>query len=374
MHVAQIDFLPAPAACTATGVLAQWPSLVDIAEAAGRSGVRVSVIQAATYTERLTRNGIDYHFVDVDAAGADGVTGRGRRFASVLQRCGADLLHVHGLGFAEDAFAVSQCLPRLPVLFQDHAGQAPRWWRRSPWRRWWASAAGFAFTAAEQARPFVASRLFGPQARVFAIPESSSRFHPGHRARARALTGLHGDPCVLWVGHLSPNKDPLTVLDGVARAMPRLGGLHLWCAFGRAPLLDVVRRRIARDARLGGRVHLLGPVTHARIEALLQAADLFVSGSHAEGSGYALLEALACGVPPIVTDIPPFRALAGDVGLRWPCGDAARLADALADPAARTPPAQVRAHFDAHLSLAALGRQWAAAYAQVLDDRLRRAA
>lgn len=374
MHVAQLNFLPAPAVLTAGEVLAQWPSLVDIAEAAGRSGVRVSVIQAATYGKHLTRNGIDYHFVDVDAAGADGVMGRGRLFASVLQRCGADLLHVHGLGFAEAACAVSQCLPRLPVLFQDHADPPPRWWRRAQWRRWWASAAGFAFTAAEQARPFTAQRLFGPHARVFAIAESSSRFQPGDRARARALTGLHGDPCVLWVGHLAANKDPLTVLDGVARAVPRLRGLQLWCAFGRAPLLEAVRRRIARDARLSGRVHLLGPVSHARVEVLMQAADLFVAGSRAEGSGYALLEALACGVPPIVTDIPAFRALTGGVGLRWPCGDAARLAEALADPAARTPPAEVRAHFDANLSPATLGRRWAAAYAQLLDDRLRRAA
>ena len=43
----------------------------------------------------------------------------------------------------------------------------------------------------------------------------------------------------------------------------------------------------------------------------MQAADLFVLGSHREGSGYSLIEALACGLPPVVTDIHAFRTLTG---------------------------------------------------------------
>jgi glycosyltransferase involved in cell wall biosynthesis len=167
----------------------------------------------------------------------------------------------------------------------------------------------------------------------------------------------------------------MTVLDGVARAALHLPGMQLWCAFGSAPLLDEVRARIARDPQLAGRVHLLGKVTHARVETLMRAADLFVSGSVAESCGYVVLEALACGVTPVVTDIPSFRALIGDsrVGRLWPCGDAERLAEALVDAAAsRLSSTRVRAHFDAKLSFAAVGRQWADAYAQVRDDRRRK--
>ncbi|HEV2679642.1 MAG TPA: glycosyltransferase family 4 protein [Rhodanobacter sp.] len=373
LHVAQINFLPVPEGRTHTEILEQWHSLVDIAEVAASSGTRVSVIQAAAREDLITRNGIDYHFIDI--RGLEVAKNRGRRFASLLADIKADVLHAHGLGFVEDAFAVSQCLPQLPILAQDHADRPPRWWRRPQWRRWYAAISGIAFTAPEQARPFTRHGLFGPRARLFAIPESSTRFAVGNRDEARAQTGLHGGPCVLWVGHLSPGKDPLTVLDGVARAALRLPGMQLWCAFGNAPLLDEVQARIARDPQLAGRVHLLGKVTHAHVQTLMRAADLFVSGSLAESCGYVVLEALACGVTPVVTDIPSFRALIGDsrVGHLWPCGDAAKLAEALVDAAASPPsPEQVRAHFDAALSFEAVGRQWADAYAQVHDDRRRR--
>lgn len=374
LHVAQLNFLRAPAGLAPAEVLEQWHSLADIAEVAASAGTRVSVIQAATREELITRNGIDYHFVDI--RGLETAANRGRRFASLLGDIRADVLHGHSLGFAEDAFAIAQCLPKLPIILQDHADRPPRWWRRAQWRRWYSAAAGVAFTAHEQARPFAVAGLLEPRTRVFAIAESSSRFTPGDRALARAETGLRGEPCALWVGHLNANKDPLAVLDGVARAVAHLPGLQLWCAFGRAPLLAEVRRRIERDPRLAGRVHLLGKVAHAQVERLMQAADVFVSGSHAEGSGYALLEALACGLVPVVTDIPSFRALTGDgrIGRLWPCGDAAALAGALAGAAADpVPPEQVRAHFDAGLSFGALGRQWADAYAQVHGDPRRRA-
>lgn len=369
MHAVQINFLPAPKGLAAAEVFEQWPSLLDIPEAAASAGVRVSVIQAAMRQERVTRSDVDYHFVDISEAGA--AMYRARDFASLLDELQADLLHVHGLGFAEDAFAISRHLPRLPILFQDHADRPPRWWRRPRWRHWYASAGGVAFTTAELARPFIKAGLFAPRMPVFAIPESSCRFALGERAQARAETGLHGDPCVLWVGHLNAGKDPLTVLDGIARAASQLPELQLWCAFGNAPLLADVQRRVADDPRLAGRLHLLGKVPHARIERLMQSADMFVSGSRSESCGYALLEAMACGALPIVTDIPSFRALTdgGRIGELWPCGDAARLAEALLRAARHRPsPAEVRAHFDARLSFSAIGRQWANAYAHVQGD------
>lgn len=371
MHVAQANLLQVPEGRAHADVLDEWHSLVDIAEITAGSGVRVSVIQAARRQDRIVRNGIDYHFVDV--TGLDAAE-RGRRYAALLAETGADLLHVHGLAFGADASAVSRRMPRLPVLCQDHADRPPRWWRRPQWRRWYAAVSAVAFTASDQALPFIGAGVLGRRTRVFAVPESSSRFTPGNRARARSETGIHGDPCVLWVGHLARGKDPLTVLDGIARAALQLPRLQLWCVFGSAPLLDEVRDRLQAYPQLAGRAHLLGKVPHAQVEALMRATDLFVSGSHSESCGYALLEALACGAMPVVTDIPAFRALTGSgrIGRLWPPGDAQRLAEALVDAATdRMSAGQVRGHFDATLSFAAVGRRWADAYAQTVDAHRR---
>ncbi len=376
LHVAQLNFLPAPDGLGIEELLGRWPSLADIAELAAGSGVRVSVLQAASYSERLTRNGVDYRFVDVDGAGTP--EDRGRCFARVLAGMHADVLHAHGLCFIEDASAVAGFpASQRPLLVQDHADRVPGWWRRPRHRRRFAAASGVAFTSLAQAQPFVTAGMFRPSTRFFAIPESSSRFTSGDRAHARTETGLYGDPCVLWVGRLTRGKDPLTVLEGVARVASRLPDLRLWCAFGAAPMLAEVRAHIDSDPRLTGRVHLLGRVPHARIESLLRAADLYVSGSRTEGSGYAAMEAIACGVAPVLTDIPAFRALTGDgrIGRLWPCGDADRLADALIAAATeRASPEQVRAYFDTALSFAAVGRLWADAYSQVLDGWRRRVA
>jgi glycosyltransferase involved in cell wall biosynthesis len=212
--------------------------------------------------------------------------------------------------------------------------------------------------------------LLRPDVEIFEIPESTSSFTPGDAAAARKATGLHGDPAVLSVGHLNHNKDPLTVLAGVSAAAAELPGLRLWCCFSAAPLLAEVQTRITRDPALRDRVHLLGRVPHERIEELMRAADLFVTGSHREGSSYSLVEAMATGLTPVVTDIPSARALTGNgaVGTLWPCGDWRALGRAVYMVAVgrrSETRARVRAHFDAHLSSTAVGRRFAAAYLEL---------
>jgi glycosyltransferase involved in cell wall biosynthesis len=171
---------------------------------------------------------------------------------------------------------------------------------------------------------------------------------------------------------LDDNKDPLTVLAGVSAAAHALPGLQLWCCFGTAPLLREVRSRIKTDRMLRDRVHLLGCVPHERVEQLMRAADVFVLGSHRESTGYALIEALACGVSPVVTDIPSFRSLtgAGTVGRLWPCDEPHALCEALKSVMARTDSttrATVRAHFERELSFDSLGAKLATMYQEVLE-------
>ena len=370
-HVAQISFFTDPQGRPPAQLLHDWPSLVDVAEAAAHTDVRVSVIQACTVSQTLTRNDVTYHFLPFGRAAASAQ--RTQAFGELIRSLSPDVCHVHGLGFPHDVLSLSALARRIPIVLQDHADSLPRLWRRWSWRRAFLAASGIAFCALEQARPFASAGLIRAQTKLYEIPESTSRFAPANRDEIRRTLGVTGDPLVLWVGHLNANKDPLTVLDGISAAARVLPRLKLWCCFGTAPLMPEVQHRITTDPALRERVQLLGPAPHQRVEQLMQAADLFVLGSHREGSGYSVIEALACGLPPVVTDIPSFRSLTGEgaVGALWPCGDARRLCEAIVTMAQRPKEqtrAAVRAHFDSELSFAALGRKLHSMY----EDLLRR--
>jgi len=293
------------------------------------------------------------------------------RLGELMRRLAPDVLHVHGLGFAHEVLSLAALVPGVPIFLQDHASRPPRLWRRGLWRRGFSAVSGIGFCSLEQAAPFAAAGLIGAHTKVYEIPESTSRFGLGDKAQMRRSSGLAGEPVLLWVGHLDANKDPLTVLEGVSKAARSLPQLQLYCCYGTAPLLRAVQRRIVNDPFLIGRVHLMGQVPHSQVERLMQAADLFVLGSHREGSGYSVIEALACGLPPVVTDIPSFRSLtgAGSVGALWPRGDAGIFCDRLVSVAAQ-PPAQTRAaarrHFESELSFDGVGRKLACAYQDLL--------
>lgn len=372
LHVAQVSFFADPSKRAPEELLKAWPSLVDIAECAASSGDQVSVIQASTHTRAFRRNGVNYYFLPMGRATPDDPLGT---LPGVLHHLAPDVLHVHGLGFAHDVCQLSRIAPDSPILLQDHADAPPRFWRRMAWRRDVAMISGIAFCARQQSQRFVDAGLLQPWHSVYEIPECSSRFTPGSQEEARrALGATTAAPLILWVGHLNDNKDPLTVLEGVSLAARNLPDARLWCCFGTAPLLTAVRERIDRDPLLRDRVHLLGCVNHAEIETLMRAADLFVLGSHHEGGGYALIEALACGLPPVVTDIPSFRALTGHgtVGMLWPLDDSRALCEALltmADRIGSPARAAVRAHFDAEVSFESVGRKLAATYQDLLKRR-----
>jgi glycosyltransferase involved in cell wall biosynthesis len=372
LHVAQISFFTDPDGRRPEQLLAAWPSLVDVAEAAYGAGVRVSVIQASSHSLTLTRSGVSYCFLPF-GRGSPSSPDDGA-FTALLHELAPDVFHVHGLSFPRDVLSLARLAPDAAIVVQDHADRPPRFWRRLPWRRCSRVVSGVSFCSREQARPFMDAGLLRQQTRIYEIPESSSRFTLADREAARRAAQVHGEPVVLWVGHLNENKDPLTVLAGISAAAGSLPGLQLYCCFGTAPLLHEVEHRIATDPALTGRVHLLGPVPHARVEELMRAADIFVLGSHRESTGYALIEAFACGASPVVTDIPAFRSLTcgAQAGKLWPRGDAHALAEALRATAAAINSdtrASMRAHFERELSFHAMGSKLVAMYRDAAERK-----
>ena len=153
-------------------------------------------------------------------------------------RHSADVIHVNGLIFPQLVASIRGKAGRSAIVAQHHGGEFPirgsglvGIWQRQRWKGGLAAASALSFTAAEQAEPWRAAGVLADQ-RVIEIIEASTTMREVGRERARAAIGATGAPLILWVGRLTTNKDPLTVLDGLERALPQPSGgpRRSWCS------------------------------------------------------------------------------------------------------------------------------------------------
>src|SRR5207244_4349585 len=123
-----------------------------------------------------------------------------------------------------------------------------------------------------------------------------------------------------------PVKDQATLLKGFAAAVPELPRVDLLMA-GDGPLRGELEN-LAVELRVPDRVKFLGIRTD--IPDLMRAADVFALTSVSEAASLTLLEAMASGLPAVVTDVGgnPEIVRHGREGLLFPRGDAAGCADA----------------------------------------------
>jgi L-malate glycosyltransferase len=91
-------------------------------------------------------------------------------------------------------------------------------------------------------------------------------------------------------------------------------------------------RAIFAEGGVTERVFFPGQVTRRDLPDYYRAADLYVSASHTDGTSVSLLEALSCGCPVLVSDIPGNREwVSPAVGWTFQTGDVPALAHGLAD-------------------------------------------
>lgn len=105
---------------------------------------------------------------------------------------------------------------------------------------------------------------------------------------------------VIWAGILEPRKAPELALEIVAEVRRRGVPIELTIV-GDGSLADAVDRRIAELA-LDDIVFRLGRVSHSRMNAIYQSANVFLFTSLQDTSGTVVLEAMANGVPVVALD------------------------------------------------------------------------
>jgi glycosyltransferase involved in cell wall biosynthesis len=359
---------------TPAELLDAYHTLTEWSDAVAGAGARVSVVQRFHSAATVDHHGIPYQFVTDKLTPWLSMGDAPKEFIDAIAALSPDVVHFNGLIFPALVTALRDALGSRPaIVAQHHGGEFPirpggvlGWWAARRWRGL-AAADAVSFTAREQAEPWRAAGVIGDQ-RIIEIVEASTTLRTVARERARAAIDVTGAPVILWVGRLTINKDPLTVLYGLEKALPSLKGAQVVMVFGDDTLLPTVEERVRASVILSSAVILAGRVPRDEMPNYYGAADVFISGSHSEGSGYALIESMAAGVVPVVTDIPPFRKIAGDCGQRWEPGDPQQLAAALqralsGDLAAERQ--RVRARFERELSWDAIGRRTVNEYQQL---------
>jgi glycosyltransferase involved in cell wall biosynthesis len=127
------------------------------------------------------------------------------------------------------------------------------------------------------------------------------------------------------------------------------------------------------NSGLSLQIQLTGLLPREAVFEHLFNADLFVSASRGEGLPIAVLEAMACSCPVVLSDIPPHREIAADVDfiplvapddVKGFAREIERIRQ-MSAPQRRTLGAQCRMLVEEHFGLPAMHRRYAEVYAQV---------
>lgn len=153
---------------------------------------------------------------------------------------------------------------------------------------------------------------------------------PGTERAARAVGSGGPGVAMLAVGTVLPRKGYLVLAQALAAIADLDWRLDVAGVLDADPAETAKLRAALADAGLAGRVALLGPRTPAQLDALYARCDLFVTSSFYEGYGMALAEAMARGLPIVMTRAGAAADTVPDAAsLKVEAGDAAGLAAAL---------------------------------------------
>jgi len=170
------------------------------------------------------------------------------------------------------------------------------------------------------------TRIADLAAKIRVIPWGvDARFQPVTDERRREEVAIrYGLPpkFVLWVGRLEPKKNMEKAVEAYFAAIMSKSLPHRLVLVGpRGWGVVAQMRRTIRHLGLDGKAVLAGFIPDEDLPAIYSMAACLVFPSLAEGFGFPVLEAMACGTPVICSDIPPLRALAGEAAERVPPGD-----------------------------------------------------
>jgi glycosyltransferase involved in cell wall biosynthesis len=304
-----------------------------------RAGVDVTVVCPKSTANRTVLAAAGVRLWDLELRGSFDFAGA-RRLREELVRGGYDILHVFGNRGLQNGLRAVRGLPVRFVAYRGIVGNVS-FWSPMSWLRFLNPRIDRIVCVCNAVR----DHFLSMQPAFLRMPaERSVTIYKGHSldwyTAARADLASVGIPAGAFVigcvANYRPRKGIEVLVDAIGTLPPGMNA-HLLLV-GQMDAAGLTRHISASPAR--ARIHRVGHRTDA--PALTAACDVFVLPSvKREGLSRSLIEAMAYGVAPVVTDCggSPELVIDGESGLVVPVRDAAALARAIgrlhAEPALR---------------------------------------
>jgi glycosyltransferase involved in cell wall biosynthesis len=259
------------------------------------------------------------------------------RFARVLRDQRVDIVQSHNWGTLLESLAARR-LARTPVHFHAErgtiGGTLKNDWKARLRRmalRWAARRVSGIITNAASIRNRLRAECGIPEQKVTVIANGVPRLERCLESRAaiRQRLGIAETAFVAGsIGRLVGVKDFPNALNAMGRLVQNGCGLH-FILVGDGPDRPALESQI-RQLGLDSHVHLVGEQTD--IASWLSAFDAYVNCSVSEGMSQAIIEAIALGLPLVVTDVGDNAAIVSKsepCGIVVPASDCVALAEAL---------------------------------------------
>lgn len=316
-------------------------------------------IEQINYQGDLVHKGVQYYFRRY----GDGVNRIPKNLHRLVKKLKPDIVLVRGLNFPLQVIQLRMKLgKRVRIVVENHAGKPPVGIRKLFQHIAYTCIDAYHFISSGTACQWLDAGIIRSRQKCVEVPTGSARITPMDKTESRRQVGMTGLFNFLWVGNLSRNKDPLTVIAGFEKYLQINPEARLYMIYQSNDLLEEIKARLTKSQVLEKAVILKGKVPNDQLSPWYSAADFYISGSHSEGGSIALLEAIACGCIPVVTAIPSSLAATdyGRYGFHFIPGNAddlyeqlQRLNTVIVNEFSGT----IRNHFAEELSFPAIARK-----------------
>lgn len=127
-------------------------------------------------------------------------------------------------------------------------------------------------------------------------------FNPNRRGMMRRQVGFEEDLLIVHTRSWEPRYGVDVALEGFWQAYQAAPNIRMFVLGGGSQ--ENLVKGFVKEKGLEDRIIFCGYQQNEALAGYYQAADIYLSASHIDGSSVALMEAMACACPPLISDIP----------------------------------------------------------------------